>query len=168
MPSLPSSLEPYMWSSDGYSISKAINNNRAEKFSGIARQRMMSPAYSDEITGSFVIPNDELAVWETFYEAEIDDGAGVFDCPIGDGFGMRTLAVRIKGGSYRKERFGYSNWRISLTVVCDQRLVEYPGQLDSIIELGRELNLETGNLIDHNGDPFIDHTGDNIIYEERS
>jgi len=167
MPALPSDLEPRFWDQD-YTITKSTNNIRAEKFNGIARQRRKTATYSDRISGKVMLTDVLLQSWESFFYDTLNHGETPFDCPIYDGSGRRIMEVTIAGGMFTKQQRGPSHWMVSLDVVCAERKPVYPGQLDLIIQLDRELIENTGRIIDDQGNTIVDDNANQIIYREFS
>lgn len=116
MATWPTTLPP-MPLRDGYEITFGNPTIRTDMESGPARVRRRSRASPDKIPLQFLLTEAQMATFRAWFDADIQQGAAWFICPIKDGrqTGVVPKEVRIEGGSLKSAPEG-QGWRLSFQV----------------------------------------------------
>jgi len=79
----------------GYQLAPQSSVARTDMDAGPARQRRRFTAAPTEITQSFRLTTDQLAIFEAWFEHRIASGADWFDAPMQNGQGVTTVECRF-------------------------------------------------------------------------
>lgn len=79
----------------GYGLAPQPAFVRSDMDAGPARQRRRFTQAPTDITMELVMTDDQLAIFEAWYEHRVDSGAAWFDAPMANGQGLTTVEARF-------------------------------------------------------------------------